>query len=90
MGNCQATKYRINYSDDTTMINNFGAGQIVNLSPQPPFKYTYTWNVYAPSNKTILSIDIISEDEQTIYQTITDLDFEQNKLYTLTQDVYVV
>jgi len=87
---CKATKFRLNFNDDTNAIYSFSSGDIVQIDNVPPYTYRYTWDVYVPINKTILSIDIISEDEQTIFQTIGNLNLEGGKLYELTQDVYVV
>lgn len=87
---CQALKYRINYSDDTSRTFTFESSEITQIDNVPPFTYRYTWNVYNPTEKQILSIDIISNDEQTTFQTIDNLNLGSGKLYTLTQDVYVV
>lgn len=88
--NCQCTKYRINFSDDTSRIINILPSAIEVVSLSSPIKYRYNLSIYVPTNKNILSIDLISEDEQTIFQTINNLNLENGKLYTLTQDVYVV
>lgn len=85
----QATKFKVNYADGTSMINNFLATQI-ELLPDETRKYRYTWQVFNPQENEILSIDIISEDETTTYQHITDIELDPGKLYTLTQDVYMI
>lgn len=85
----QATKFKVNYADGTSMINNFLATQI-ELLPNETRKYRYTWQVFNPQENGILSIDIISEDETTTYQHITDIELDPGKLYTLTQDVYMI
>lgn len=85
----QATKFKVNYADGTSMINNFLATQI-ELLPNETRKYRYTWQVFNPQENEILSIDIISEDETTTYQHITDIELDPGKLYTLTQDVYMI
>lgn len=78
--NAQANKIRINYSDDTSTIQNIGTPTITNGVA------TYTITIYVP--KAITNIEIISNDENTSYQTITGT-FNINKYYTLTQDVRV-
>jgi hypothetical protein len=78
--NIIANKIRINYSDDTSTIQNIGTPTITNNVA------TYTITIYVP--KEITNIEIISNDENTSYQTITGT-FDINKYYTLTQDVRV-
>lgn len=90
MSTMKATKYRINYSDDTSLVYSFDDSQIENIDVVPPYTYRYTWIVYNPTDKNIVSIDIISADEQTIFQTIDSLTIAPGTLYTITQDVYVV
>lgn len=88
--NCKCTKYRLNYSDDTTKVVEIDPSNIVLEDNDEPFKYTYYIMVFNPTDKNILSIDLISEDEMTIFQTINNLNFASGKLYSLTQDVYVL
>lgn len=90
LNNCKCTKYRINYDNETTKIVNIPASDIILEENDEPFKYTYYLQVYVPNEKNILSIDLISEDEQTVFQTIINLNLTNGKLYTLTQDVYVL
>ena len=90
MENCKCTKYRINFSDDTNIICGIEDSQIVLSQNQEPFLYTYSFNVYVPLDKNILSIELMSQDEQTVFQTINNLNLTNGKLYQLTQDVYVV
>ena len=47
----------------------------------------YDFDIYA--SKSITNIQIISNDETTIYQTITST-FEVGKLYNITQMVEIV
>lgn len=75
-----ANKIRINYQDGTNIIQNIGIPTITNGVA------TYTITIYVP--KLITNIEIISNDENTSYQTITGT-FEINKYYTLTQNVRV-
>lgn len=75
-----ANKIRINYDDGTSIVQNIGTPTITNNVA------TYTITIYVP--KAITNIEIISNDENTSYQTITGT-FDINKYYTLTQDVRV-
>lgn len=78
--NAQATKLKVNYQDNTNEIQFIGTPTITNGVA------TYTFSIYVP--KPITSLEIISYDETTSYQTITGT-FSQGKYYTLTQDVRV-
>lgn len=78
--NAIANKIRINYQDGTSLIQKIGTPTIANGVA------TYTISIYVP--KAITNIEIISNDETTVYQTITGT-FNINKYYTLTQDVRV-
>lgn len=82
--------YRINYSDDTYLDKYFREEDITIEDLQAPFTRRYFMNLVAPTDKTITSIQILSLDKQTIYQTITDLNLQAGKYYEITQDVYVV
>lgn len=79
----KATKIRVNLTDSTSYITSAtctienGVG-------------TYSIGVYVPNDTNIQSIEIISNDELTTYQTINNLNLENNKYYIITQDVYVV
>lgn len=76
--NAKATKIRINYSDNSFKIQNI----IFDL-----VREAYTeFIVYV--NKNIASIDFISNDENTIYNTIRP-EFEVGKYYKISQSVYV-
>ena len=82
--------YRINYSDDTYLDRYFLEEDITIEDLQPPYTRRYFMNLIAPTDKTITSIQILSTDKQTVYQTITGLNLQAGKYYELTQDVYVV
>ena len=75
-----ANKIRINYEDGTNVVQKIGTPTITNNVA------TYTITIYVP--KEITNIEIISNDENTSYQTIAGT-FDINKYYTLTQDVRV-
>ena len=78
--NSKMTKYRINYSDNTSEIGTLTITQ-VNL-------FKYTLNLSIEVEKEITSIDFISNDENTIYNTITPT-LELNKTYNLSVDVHI-
>lgn len=75
------TKYRINYSDNTSVIRSLESAIINNDVA------TFTFGIY--TGKAIDSIDLISDDELTIYQSINATSFELNKLYTINQDCFI-
>lgn len=80
--NAKATKIRINYETGTSLVQDIQPEQITYSNGV----YTYTFMIYVP--KTILNIQIISNDELTVYQTITGT-FEVGKYYLITQDVRI-
>lgn len=76
--NAKATKIRINYSDNSFKIQNINFDLV---------REAYTeFILYV--NKSITSIDFISNDENTIYNTIRP-EFEIGKYYKISQSVYV-
>ena len=79
----KATKIRVTYDDDTSYTT--GASCTIDNNVG-----TYSIGIHVPNDKNVQSIQIISHDENTIYQTITNLNLENNKYYIITQDVYVV
>lgn len=77
--NAKATKIKINYSDNTT--------KILNIEFYPIQNYYYTkFSIYI--DKLISSIDFISNDEETIYNTIRP-NFIVGKYYTINQSVRI-
>ena len=82
--NARATKIKITYDDGTTHkggVDNSITNGIC----------TYEFYVYVPDGKTIKKIDIMSEDEETIYQTIDYFpeSLLNTKTYKIQQDVRV-
>ena len=77
-------KIRINYSDDTTFIKTINPATRISQ-----FVYQFKFNVYVPSGKTITSIELISNDEGTVYQTIENLSLASSKSYDITQNVEI-
>lgn len=80
--NVKLTKYRINFIDNTVMISRLS---ISNINEK---KYLISFLIYF--TKDINSIELISEDEQTIYLTIDGSNLEKEKYYIIKQNVEVV
>lgn len=78
--NTKATKIRINHNDNTTKIVNISS-TINGLTA------TYNFVVYI--DKAIDTIDIISNDETTIYCSIDASNYEVGKYYKITQEVII-
>ena len=82
--NTKIGKLKVNYSDNT---NNIKA-----LSPATrisQFVYQFSFFVYVPTEKNVISIELMSEDENTTYQTITGLNLTPGKSYKITQNVEI-
>ena len=82
--NTKALKIKINYTDNTNYILQLKESQIDKISNT---SYMYDVDIYVP--KSITNIQIISNDEITVYQTITST-FEVGKFYNITQMVEIV
>ena len=82
--NTKALKVKINYTDNTNYIIQLKESQIDKISDT---SYMYDFDIYV--SKSITKIQIISNDETTIYQTITST-FEVGKFYNITQMVEIV
>ena len=80
----KALKIKINYTDNTNSIIQLKEDQFDKISDT---SYMYDVDIYVP--KEITNIQIISNDENTIYQTITST-FEVGKFYNITQMVEIV
>lgn len=78
--NTRCIKYRINYEDGTNAINNITWQDINDLVKQTSF------TIYV--EKAIKNIDLISNDESTIYLTING-NFEIDNYYTINQKVRI-
>jgi hypothetical protein len=81
--NAIANKIKIYYADGTSRI------QTTNNTMNNGV-CTIKFDVYVPDENMIEKIDIISNDEETIYQSITQFpeDMFSTKLYRFQQDVY--
>ena len=82
--NAKATKIRINYVDGSSFIQKLGKNQIELIDVKTAM---YEFVIFVKND--IENIQIISEDEQTVYQEITNLTLEKNKFYSITQMVEV-
>lgn len=83
--NSKIAKYKINYANDTSIINPINSNLIyTGLSTN------YIITVYVPIAYGITSIQLLSNDETTIYQTIDCSNLENNKYYTINQKMEVV
>lgn len=78
--NAPCTKYRINYADNTTDIQEMNWLDIDSYNKQVQI------SIYV--DKAMLSIDLLSHDENTIYLTIP-LEVEIGKYYTIKQKVRI-
>lgn len=76
----KCTKYRINYTDNTTKVEGITWTEIDSTHKETSI------SLYV--DKPMISIDFISEDEETIYCTKM-LEVEVDKYYTLTQKIKV-
>lgn len=83
------TKYKINYGDGSSTIRNIDLSSVVwNYGTNPYAIYTFAF--YVPVDITIENIQLISNDELTVYQSIDTSSLEGNKYYTINQKMEVV
>lgn len=83
--NSKIGKYKINYGNGTSVINPINTDlTFAGLSTN------YIIAVYVPIDYGITSIQLLSNDETTIYQTIDCSNLENNKYYTINQKMEVV
>lgn len=78
--NMKIAKYRVNYKDNTEVIRNIDNITLTNNV------ITFEFKIYV--DREIDNIELISEDKNTIYQTITN-GFVIGRLYDISQDCYV-
>jgi hypothetical protein len=78
--NTPCIKYRINYADETTNIENIAWTSIDDTHKETEI------TIYV--DKAILSIDFLSHDETTIYLTIP-LEVEVGNYYTINQKIKI-
>ena len=83
--NTKATKARINYDDGTYSITNINAETQITIVGDTA---TYNFMVYIPTGKNVINLEIVSNDENTIYATIVGT-FISNNFYNVEQQVSV-
>lgn len=83
--NCKITKYRINYQDGTSVINQLDT----NLT-YTDLSTNYIIAFYTDSSNKVLSIELLSNDENTSYQTIDCSQLTQNKVYSINQKLEIL
>lgn len=81
--NAKASKIRVTYDDNTSYVTSANNTIVDGVC-------TYSMGIHVPSDTNIQKIEIISNDEITTYQTISNLNLKNNKYYVITQDVHVV
>lgn len=77
--NQKISKAKINYQDGTNSIIPIAFTQV---------ESTMRTNFTIYVNKGIINIELLSQDEDTVYNTITS-EFELNKIYNISQDLTV-
>ena len=82
--NAKGTKYRLNYTDNTSLVRSILDSQITCINNTA----TYDFVIYTA--KLVNSIDIISNDEATVYQTIDGSSLAVNKFYKIIQEVEII
>lgn len=82
--NAKITKIRMNYEDNTTFVKTINPATQISQ-----FVYQFSFDIYVPNNKTITSVEIISNDENTTYQTINTSSLLNGKTYKITQNVEI-
>ena len=76
---------KINYSNNTSVIN-----PINNNLIYTGISTNYIISIYVPLEYGITSVELLSNDETTVYQTIDCSNLENNKYYTINQKLEVV
>ena len=85
--NAKMAKIRITFDDGSSYIKK----PEYFTPPMPEHQYAeLQFYIYTPSDKEITSIQFISNDEITIYQEITNLNLEKNKIYHIFQNFDII
>lgn len=83
--NSKIGKYKINYENGTSVINPIDTNLIyTGLSTN------YIISIYVPLEYGITSVELLSADETTVYQTIDCSNLENDKYYTINQKMEVI
>lgn len=83
--NSKIGKYKINYANDTSVINPIDTNLIYT-----GISTNYIISIYVPLEYGITSVELLSADETTVYQTIDCSNLENDKYYTINQKMEVV
>lgn len=75
----------VNYSDGTSSNVELGIGQYDTTG----FIYTFNFAIAVPIDKDVISINLSSKDLRTVYQTISNLNLERGKMYSIKQNVRI-
>lgn len=81
----KATKIRVNYTDGTNMVIALNPLEQINALTDTTYQYNFILQI----SKEVDNLQIISNDELTIYQTIDTLNLEVGKTYNILQNVEV-
>lgn len=81
----KATKVRVNYADGTNMVIALNPSEQINALTDTTYQYNFILQI----SKEVDNLQIISNDELTIYQTIDTLNLEVGKTYNILQNVEV-
>lgn len=83
--NAQANKIKVNYTDGTNEVIELNTTvQVVEITPTE-FQYDFNLQV----DKNVANLQIISNDEATVYQTIDTLNLQAGKTYNILQTVEI-
>ena len=83
--NAKITKYKTNYQNGTSVINLLDTNLTYNN-----LSTNYEFVVYVPIGNKILNIQLISNDENTIYQTIDCSNLVGGNCYSINQQVEIL
>lgn len=81
----KATKVRVNYTDGTNMVIALNPSTQINALTDTTYQYNFILQI----SKEVNNLQIISNDELTIYQTIDNLTLEVGKTYNILQGVEI-
>lgn len=83
--NAQANKIRVNYTDGTSEVIELNTTiQVVEIT-STEFQYDFDLQI----DKNVANLQIISNDETTVYQTIDTLNLQAGKTYNILQTVEI-
>lgn len=84
--NSKATKIKVYYDNNTSFIRELNQLEILNQDNLT----TYIFNIFVPTDKNVEKIEIISNDENTVYQTISNMNLEKGNLYQIKQECEII